>query len=124
MLAATDKKLYARQVLLTEIGEAGQARLLQAGVGLPAGADARAAAVAADYLQRAGMQVDPEGAPIALLGSDALGALAGRGELDEAAAALCGAFAAVEAIKHVLDLGQRATLPATLALTPGEELRT
>jgi hypothetical protein len=117
MLSAADKKRYARQVLLTEIGLAGQARLLQVAVALPAGADARAAELAVDYLQRAGLRVDPDaGAVVAVPAPDAVRALAGRPELDEAAAALAGAFAAVEAIKHALVLGQRAALPVGLTL--------
>ena len=117
MLSAADKKRYARQVLLTEIGLAGQARLLQAAVSLPQGADARAAELAADYLQRAGLRVDQEaGAEVALPVGDAVRALAGRPELYEAAAALSGAFAAVEAIKHALGVGQRAALPVGLTL--------
>jgi hypothetical protein len=117
MLSAADKKRYARQVLLTEVGLAGQARLLQAAVALPANADARAAEIAADYLQRAGLRVDPDaGAVLALPAGDAVRALAGRPELEEAAAALSGAFAAVEAIKHALVLSQRADLPVGLTL--------
>jgi hypothetical protein len=117
MLSAADKKRYARQVLLTEVGLAGQARLLQAAVALPEGADARAVELAADYLHRAGLRVDPDAVTeVAVPGRDAVRALAGRPELHEAAAALAGAFAAVEAIKHALGVGKRAVLPAGLTL--------
>jgi len=117
MLSAADRKRYARHVLLTEIGIAGQARLLQSSVSLPTDADARAAEVATDYLQRAGMRVDASGAPAALSGPDALRALAGRAELIEAAAALAGAFTAVEAIKRALGVGEPAGLPSSLTLS-------
>lgn len=118
MLSAADRRRYARQVLLTEIGVAGQARLLQSAVASPMGEDAdpRAVEVALDYLRRAGVGVDDRGVPIALPGSEALRALAGRPELYEAAAALSGAFAAVEAIKRTLGAGEPGALPSSLVL--------
>jgi hypothetical protein len=116
MLSAADKKRFARHVLLTEIGIAGQERLLHSAVSMPEGADARAAEVATDYLQRAGLRVDPTGSAVGVPEADALRALAGHDELHEAAAALSGAFAAVEAIKRALYVGQPAALPASLCL--------
>jgi hypothetical protein len=111
------------------------------------GGDTRAAAVARDYLERAGLQLpdttlprsagvmptidaheataqgdleQPHELAVAVADSTALQALAGRPELEEAAAALAGAFAAVEAIKSALGLARPATLPAELSLH-GEE---
>ena len=117
MLSATDKARYARQVLLTEIGLAGQTQLLRSAVALPMTADARAAEVAADYLQRAGLRVVADGTPIEVSASESVRALAGRAELREAAAALTGAFAAVEAIKQALGVGEQAALPSSLTLS-------
>ena len=116
MLSAADRKRFARHVLLTEIGVAGQERLLKSAVSVPEAADARAAEVAADYLTRAGLRVDAAGAAVAVPGAEALRVVAGRDELHEAAAALSGAFAAVEAIKRALGVGQPSALPASLSL--------
>jgi hypothetical protein len=126
-LGAVDKRRHARQLLLAEIGERGQERLCATRVQLAAGADPRAAAVARDYLERAGVQVmDPPAAAAQTTGDDAsaptlavvdsagVRALAGHPDLDEAAAALAGAFAAVEAIKQALDLPRGAALSVPL----------
>jgi hypothetical protein len=117
MTAAHDMQRFARHLLLAEIGTAGQARLCAARVRVAEGADERAARVTRDYLERAGLEVDA-GARDAVDVPDAnrLRALAGRAELEEAAAALAGAFAAVETIKAVLDVGAPAALPAALCL--------
>ena len=118
------RRRFARQLLLVEIGEAGQERLCGSAVKLGADADPRAAAVAQPYLERAGLQVlsatqtaPDQARPLALPDAGALRALAGSAELDEAAAALAGAFAAVEAIKAALAIGTQAQLP------PGWRLR-
>jgi hypothetical protein len=116
--------LYARHLLLAEIGEAGQERLCAGKVVLGAACDARAASVARDYLERAGLSVrtdesdesDEAAVPTRIASSAEVRALAGRDELAEAAAALCGAFGAVEAIKAVLGVGRAAELPRALSL--------
>jgi hypothetical protein len=126
-LGAVDKRRHARQLLLAEIGERGQERLCATRVQLAADADPRAAVVARDYLERAGMQVldasagdaqaagvDASALPMAVVDSAAVRALAGHPALDEAAAALAGAFAAVEAIKQALDLPRGAALSTPL----------
>ena len=118
MTAAHDMQRFARHLLLAEIGPAGQARLCAARVRIADEADARAARVARDYLERAGLEVDAAGGDaVEVARAEAVRALAGRAELEEAAAALAGAFAAVEAIKAQLDAGTRAALPAALSLT-------
>jgi len=132
-LGAVDKRRHARQLLLAEIGERGQARLCATRVRLTGDGDLRAAAVARDYLERAGLQLrdgheasaqddgeEPRELAVEIADSGALRVLAGRPELEEAAAALAGAFAAVEAIKGALDLAHPATLPAGVSLHGGE----
>ena len=120
MLARADIARYARHLLLPEIGQTGQERLLQSAVAFPSSGDARALEVARDYLQRAGIAVRVGGEPAALPDATMCRALASRAELEEAAAALAGAFHAVEAIKRVLGLGEAATLSGSLL--PAEEL--
>jgi hypothetical protein len=119
-LTPADRRRYARQLLLREIGESGQVRLLSARARLLNEADPRAAAVAADYLERAGLALEVESSPNAIVvdvGSPAaITRLSGRPELEPAASALCGAFAAVEAVKVTLGVGAPARLPAGLQL--------
>jgi hypothetical protein len=109
---------YARHRLLTEIGDSGQLRLSAASFRLAAGADAQASAWARGYLERAGPCIAEGGAchELAVPSSTEVSALAGRPLLREAAAALAGAFAAVEAIKRVTGAGQPASLPPGLVL--------
>ena len=113
---------FARHLLLPELGEAGQERLLASQARFPSDADAGARAVAAGYLERAGVAVanDDALAPEAsrhaqvALGNEAECArVAGRAELLEAARSLAGALAAVETIKTLAGLGSPgAPLPA------------
>jgi hypothetical protein len=120
VLDAAQRRRHARHLLLVEIGEAGQSRLCATRVAVSDGADAAARAVAEDYARRAGLALASEAdAELALPDAAAIDALAGRAELRHAAAALAGAFAAVEAIKRALALGAAAELPAGLCL--GEE---
>jgi hypothetical protein len=117
-LSPQQKQRYARQVLLTEIGEAGQLRLCGARVRVGAESDPRAAAVATDYLLRAGLELTEDGAaPELVLGDPtAIRALAGTSDFEHAAAALAGAYSAVEAIKVALGVGVPRTLPCDLVL--------
>lgn len=112
MLAPTDKQRFARHLLLAQIGEAGQLRLCAAAVRDSVDADPRAASVAHRYLERAGLRVGThaDGDVIAVPSTEAIRALAGSAELEGAAAALAGAFAAVETIKTVLGIGTPSTL--------------
>lgn len=89
------------------------------------GVDADAAAVAADYLTRAGVTIAdaPTATAVGVATTDQIEQLACRPELRAAAASLAGAFAAVEAIKTITGAGQPATLPSALRLvlaSPGE----
>jgi sulfur-carrier protein adenylyltransferase/sulfurtransferase len=106
-LAELDRVRFARHLLLPEIGQSGQERLLAASVRASAAADTGALAVAREYLERAGVRVDGEGERTLVLPSEAdVLALAGSPELVEAARALAGALAAVEVVKAVLQLGE------------------
>jgi hypothetical protein len=91
-LSDSDKKRYARHLLLPEIASSGQERLCAARVRAPAG-------VASEYLMRAGVRVGDEGRELCEIEveSDAL--------LAEAARALSGALTAVEAVKAILEIG-------------------
>jgi hypothetical protein len=125
VLTDEQKRLYARHMLLDQLGPTGQARLCAARVTAAPQSDARAAAVALDYLARAGVQVDlrPAGHEVAAGhhvladSSEALHALAGDPALLECAAWLSGAFAAVEAIKQIVGVGAPARLDPELVLT-------
>jgi hypothetical protein len=120
-LTAAQKRRYARQMLLDEIGEGGQSRLCGSHALLSAAADRRAAAVAIDYLERAGVCCSSTADAVSLALPDAqdLWTLAGGALLEEAAASLAGAFAAVEAIKQSLGVGVRAALPPHFTLGAG-----
>ncbi len=110
-LSARDRVLYARHLLLHGIGSAGQERLCQTHVQLPRAGDEAVAAVAADYLARAGLVVgdlpgDASHTVVAeLADSQAVQALAGGRELVHAAQALLGALSATEVIKRATGLG-------------------
>lgn len=111
------RRRHARQLLLAEVGERGQARLSGHEVGLRG--DPRAAEVAALYLSRAGVAVRDDAASVLELADpDAVSRLAGRDELREAAAFVAGAFAAVEEIKRALEVGTAGQLPAVLFPDP------
>jgi hypothetical protein len=120
MSSLAQRQRYARHLLLSEIGEAGQARLSAAQVRVRAASDPRAQAVARDYLERAGLTVLDAGPgaelEVPVPDAQAVRAVAGSEALEEAAATLAGAFAAVEAIKAVLGVGVHAALPAGLSL--------
>jgi hypothetical protein len=88
---------FARHYSLAEIGPEGQTRLSSATVSVSG--DPRAAAVAREYLERAGLTVREGGEPISV-------------ERDELAAAwFAGAFAATETIKRVLGVGTPVEIP-------------
>lgn len=91
---------YARHVLLAEIGEAGQERLLHASFWLE-GLAPSAASIAREYMERAGMAAAEPAAATAA-------------EPAAATASVLGAWHAVEQIKATLGLGTPAAFPATL----------
>jgi hypothetical protein len=114
ILSDAQRARYARHLLLPELGEAGQLRLCAGRVRHAAHCDAGALAVAHDYLVRAGVGAGAvrDAPEVWLEVGDAAqcAELAGRPELIEAARALVGAFAAVEAIKGLAGLGSPASL--------------
>ena len=117
MISDGDKALYARQILLPELGFEGQARLAETAVRFDARADARVCAVAREYLQRAGVPVRKDASVVlaAASGSE-LAAHAGEPELEECAAWLLGALTAVEAIKVSVGAGAPVALDAEFSL--------
>jgi hypothetical protein len=108
--------LYARHLLLAEIGEAGQQRLLQSRVHV---LDEDEHGVCSDALRRAGVSVtDADATRIVSVGSERqIAHLAGRPELHEASRALRAAFAAVEAIKAIVPTGSAAEFPEQLTFS-------
>ena len=107
---------FLRQLLLPEIGEAGQTRLGDAGFAVTSTLDGDAAGVASSYLERAGCHARTDGEPLAGPSADDVDRLAGDPALRSYAAAVAGAFAAVEHIKRVTGAGRGATLPGDLTL--------
>ena len=117
-LDARQRQRFARHLLLPELGKQGQAELCASSVRAPEGP---AGAVASDYLTRAGVQCGDEGAAVPVADGQVLAQLAGDPSLEHAAAALAGAFAAVEAIKGITGAGEAGALPPELTLAVGEE---
>ncbi|UCH30781.1 MAG: hypothetical protein JSV06_07075 [Myxococcales bacterium] len=116
-LDAAARRRYARQLLLGEIGEAGQKRLLTARCRRGSAADADAFAVAAEYLRRAGCSIDEGGEEVRIPDAVAVSRFAGTTSLHETAAAVVGAFCAVEHIKATLGLGDACEFPHALTLS-------
>ena len=108
---------FARHLLLVEVGEVGQERLKAAGFCCANGSDARVSRVASDYLRRAGCQPRDDGTSMSLPTEEDVDQMAGDPTLQEAAAAVMGAFAAVERIKEALGRGPAKPFPETLRLS-------
>jgi hypothetical protein len=117
-LDAAARRRYARQLLLGEIGESGQERLLEAGFRRGADGDGDAYAVAANYLERAGCPRDDRGTDVVVPTTSSVIRFAGSPALREPAAAVMGAFAAVEHLKGVLGIAAARELPPELRLGP------
>lgn len=107
MLTEQQLRLYARQVILRELGQAGQAQLCAAQVALAEPATP-AGEVTADYLRRAGMQVIAAPTGLALPSAAQIEELAGEPALQACAEWLVGAWTAVEAIKQCVGVGSPA----------------
>jgi hypothetical protein len=112
VLGERELRLYARQVILRELGATGQAQLCASEAVAAADADPAAAEVALDYLLRAGMRAGLTGAPttkpVPVATSAEVQALSTQPELADCARWLLGAWAAVEAIKHCAGVGTAA----------------
>lgn len=119
MLTDADKAKYARQILLTELGVAGQERLGATRVHLAMDADPRAAEVARAYLDRAGVGAHAEDLErtVPVASASQVAQLAGDPALEDCAAWLLGAFAAVEAIKAAAGAGEPAALADDFVLS-------
>jgi len=116
-LDAAARRRYARQLLIGEIGESGQLRLLDAGFRHGADGDADATAVAAEYLERAGCSAAEAGVELRVPDASAVMRFAGSPALREPAAAIMGAFSAVEHLKEVLGLAAACELSPELTLS-------
>ena len=116
-LDAAARRRFARQLLLGEVGESGQERLLDARFRQEADGYAGATAVAAEYLERAGCSADEAGAELRVPNRDAVMRFAGSSALLEPAAAIMGAFSAVEHIKEVLGIAAARNFSSELTLS-------
>ena len=134
VLTESERRLYARHVLLSELGATGQAQLCASEVSIAHNAAPAAAEVAREYLQRAGVQVvelptQPGSAVQSMLvdvaTQDGVSDLAGDPALESCAAWLAGAWAAVEAIKRCAGIGTAGSIVeaplATLAMPTANE---
>ncbi len=113
-MSAPSPRRFARHVILPEVGKAGQARLEATAVAITG--DDRAAAIARLYLKRAGVPVEDGGRPTARVE-----VVPGRPALAEAAAAIGGAWTALEAMKASLGVGRPARPAPPLALGSGDD---
>lgn len=137
MLTERQLRLFARQIIVRELGQVGQARLCASHAISAAQADPGAARVALDYLRRAGLQVREPGAEVASDASSAgpatqapfeipiattteVARVAGIPELTDCAQWLLGAWAAVEAIKRCVGVGDAAASPGAGANSTAE----
>lgn len=117
-LGARERALYVRQITLAEIGSSGQRRLCEARFAAPASPSGRVAAL---YLRRAGLteahtRPAPEAGTDAAGGPDAVGVPVTEvvGVPEAVATWLAGAFASVETIKSVLQVGRPGNIPSSL----------
>lgn len=119
MLTDADKATYARQILLSELGVAGQERLGATQVHLASDADPRAAEVARAYLDRAGVGAHADATPrtVQVATAERVAQLAGDPALEDCAAWLLGSLAAVEAIKSASGAGTPAVLADDFVLS-------
>jgi len=121
-LSSSDRARYARHLLLSQLGEAGQERLLAARVGVRADVppDVGVLQVARAYLSRAGVQLgshDDASHIVSLPSARDVATTATIPELEPAARALLGALAAVRAVQDIAELPSRApqTLPFAIS---------
>jgi hypothetical protein len=116
-LDAAARRRYARQLLVGEIGESGQLRLLAGGFRPGADGDAGATAVAVEYLTRAGCSVDDSSAELRVPDAGTVTRFAGSPALRESAATILGAYAAVEHLKAILGVGSARAFSPELTLS-------
>jgi molybdopterin/thiamine biosynthesis adenylyltransferase len=116
-LDAAARRRYARQLLLGEIGESGQERLLGSTFTASAASDGEAFSVAAEYLERAGLSRDDAGDEVPVPDRAAVMRFADKALLEEPAAAIIGAFCALEHLKAVLGIAEARPFPSELKLS-------
>ena len=116
-LDAAARRRYARQLLLGEIGEVGQERLLEAGFRRREGGDADATVAAAEYLERAGCPVNDSANEVRVPDAGAVRRFAGSATLLAPAATIMGAFSAVEHLKQVLGIAAAREFSPELTLS-------
>lgn len=123
-LSARDRTRYARHLLLPQLGEAGQERLLASTLHTLARDDAGARDVAAHYLARAGVCVRDETSedslPLHVASRAEVDQVAGSPALREAARALVGALAAVHAIQTLAGLTNDSFVVPSFAISSEE----
>lgn len=110
MLSPDARARYSRHLLVTEIGEAGQARLLATRVKLCPGGHPLAAEVATRYLEAAGVCVTTRREPavgVMVPSAEVLAAREPRPELEAVEAALAGALAALDVVRGTLGWERR-----------------
>ena len=101
------KRRYLRQLLLSEIGESGQARLLATEFCRGADCGREEYDVAAEYLRRAGCtESDSFGSPVHARVEGTVKALVDELGRGTPAAAVIGALSAVEHLKQSLSIGR------------------
>lgn len=114
-----ERRLFARHLSIAEIGVAGQLRILGSRVQVADGADARVARWALEYATRAGARFDAGAAPIASATPFDVQRIAGRPELEDAAALFLGALGALDHLRRtVLGGDVRPMEPIMLAPAP------
>ena len=127
-LGLRERALYARHLLLAEIGQDGQERLAAAHVELGDRTDSRVASVARDYLERAGVVTkraahanEPSSVAASPLVTERdVEHLAGDPRLSEVASFFAGAFVATEIVVANLGLRPAAPLPSHFQLMERE----
>jgi hypothetical protein len=113
-----DRSRFARHLSLPEIGAAGQAKLSSARVRVAPGTDPRVARWAIDHATRVGARQDEAGRAITDAAATAVRELAGRPELEDAAAFLLGALAALELVRTTTLAGEVAPMSVSPLAPP------
>ena len=113
-LTPPQRRRFVRHLLLPEIGPRGQARLLEARFAVRSTDRGSAGEVAALYLARAGLNATSE--------ADDATTLELEEPDDPIDAALTGAWAAVEHVKRVLELGRSVPTPPSIDLPRSNEV--
>ena len=96
-----DRARFARQLSLPEVGERGQRALCASRVRVEG--DLRAVEAATRYLERAGCSVADDGEPVTVSDAPEIARIAGRPELEEAAAWIAGCVAAAAHVARTVD---------------------